>query len=87
MARDFLTDLARLGAQSRIQQLNSELDEIFKRFPDLRGGRTTRVRATSDSSGEAAAPRRRRKRTAAQRKAASLRMKKYWADRRKAAAK
>jgi hypothetical protein len=85
VARDILTDLARLGAQARIQQLNSELNEIFRRFPDLRGGRAARPRAANGTSEAPAAPRRRKKRTAAQRKAASLRMKKYWADRRKAA--
>ena len=87
MARDIISDLARLGAQARIQQLNSELSEIFRRFPDLRGGRSARAQVASDTAAGEAAPRRRRKRTAAQKKAASLRMKKYWADRRKAAAK
>lgn len=73
--------LARLGAQARITELHRELAEIYRRFPDLRPSpaATKRTRVT---------PKRRRRArrgfSAAQRRAASLRMKKYWEQRRKA---
>ena len=85
-------DWARIGAVTRLEQLKTEIDAILAAFPDLRsstqantGGATTR--ATASSSVSAATPVRRRRRpkmTPAQRKAVGERMRKYWAERRKA---
>jgi len=73
-----LHSLARLGAAVRIKELEAEIASIRKAFP------------TSGSKREIPVPRkkavRRRKRShmsAAARKAVSIRMKKYWAARRK----
>jgi hypothetical protein len=80
-----LRRLARLGAVARLEQLRQEEAAIRGEFPELFGGRR--------GNGKVAAPegpRRRRRRpamTAAQRKEVSERMRKYWADRRKASSK
>jgi hypothetical protein len=74
--RDELQRLARLGARARLEELQREETAIRQAFPDLFRGR----------GGRPAAARGRRRRTnmsAAARKAVSVRMKKYWADRRK----
>jgi hypothetical protein len=83
LSRDQLQRLARLGAQSRLAELRKEEAAIRAAFPDLfRGAGAKRAR------GAAAAPkkrtRKRRKMSAAEKRAVSERMKKYWADRRKA---
>lgn len=75
-----LRRLARLGAVARLEQLRSEEAAIRAEFPELFGGRRREA---------AAAPTRRRRKTkmnAAARKAVSERMRKYWAERRKAKA-
>jgi hypothetical protein len=78
MDRAELVRLARLGAEARLVALERERSEILRTFPELRNGTATR----------AAAPRRRAGRMSpAARKAVSIRMKKYWAARRKADAK
>ena len=81
MAKFDLRQYARDGARVRAEELKAELAKIYRVFPDLRGG-TGRGR-------KAAAPARRTRRrkamTAAQKKAVSVRMKKYWASRRKQA--
>lgn len=79
MAKFDVNRYALLGAEARVAELNAELAEIYRAFPGLRarGGR---------SAAGAAAPATRRRRkpmTAAQKKAVSIRMKKYWASRRK----
>ena len=82
MARFDLREYAREGARTRAAELQAELTEIYRVFPDLRGRRI----ATSGRAGSASAqPRKRRRKpmTAAQRKEVSARMKKYWAARRK----
>jgi hypothetical protein len=93
LAKFDLKEYARLGAEARVAQLNEELAEIYRTFPDLRargaraigGRRPGRPTAANDSAEPATLRRRRRKpMSAAQRKAVSLRMKKYWAGRRKA---
>lgn len=97
MANLDLKSLARLGAEARLQQLDGERAAIFAAFPDLRqrqrGRRRTmgpgrgsevgngRVSARDESGG---AGTKRRSMSAAARKAVSIRMKKYWAERRKA---
>jgi hypothetical protein len=74
-----LKQMARWGAEVRVRQLRLELAAIYKIFPDLRNKPYT-------DDGQQAGPtgrRRRRKMGTAERRAVSLRMKKYWAARRK----
>jgi hypothetical protein len=77
--RDQLRRLARLGAQARLEELRREEAAIRAAFPDLFGGRR---RSAEPRAGR----RRRRSMSAANRKAVSERMRKYWAERRKAKA-
>ena len=92
LSRDQLQRLARLGALSRIEELRKEEAAIRAAFPDLteggargrRGRRPGRPAATAKDTGVPAKRGRRRKMNAAERRAVSERMKKYWADRRKA---
>ena len=80
-----LRRLARLGAVARLEQLREEEAAIRAEFPELFGGRRGSGR---DAENEAPARgRRRRSMSAAQRKEVSERMRKYWAERRKASAK
>ena len=85
-----LRRLARLGAMTRLEQLRAEEAAIRAEFPELFGGRG---RATADKAAAAtgrgsrtAGRRGRPKMSAANRKAVSERMRKYWAERRKAKA-
>ena len=79
-----LRRLARLGAIARLEQLKQEEADIRAEFPELFGrGRRTVV-------ADVAKPGRRRgrkKMSPAARKAVSERMRKYWAERRKAKGK
>jgi uncharacterized protein (UPF0335 family) len=80
--QDQLRRLARLGAVARLEQLREEEAAIRAEFPELFGGRR--------GSGDGKNPGRKRRRkamSAAQRKEVSERMRKYWAERRKASAK
>ena len=79
-----LRRLARLGAIARLEQLKQEEAAIRAEFPELfgRGRRGAAAEAPSVSGG-----RRRKKMSAAARKAVSARMRKYWAERRKARGK
>ncbi len=80
LSPDRLRQFARAGAEAAIQELRAQISAIEQAFPDLArpGARRT--------SNNIAPVRRRRRRgmSAAQRKSVSLRMKKYWAARRKA---
>lgn len=81
-----LRRLARLGAISRLEQLQQEEAAIRAEFPELfgRGRRgASRDRTVADAGG-GGRRRGRRKMSAAARKAVSVRMRKYWAERRKA---
>ena len=70
-----MKSLAREGAKARLWQLETETNQLLQAFPDLRDG--DRTRATSpDGTG------RRRQMTAAERRSVSVRMKRYWAERR-----
>ena len=84
LSTEQLRRLARLGAVARLEQLREEEAAIRSEFPELFG----RGRRVSQTVGPAAAPATRRRRrkpmTAAQKKAVSERMRKYWAERRKA---
>jgi hypothetical protein len=75
-----LRRLAQLGAQARLDELRQEEAAIRAEFPELfRRGR----KAASNGRGRGGGA---RKMTAANRKAVSERMRKYWAERRKAKA-
>lgn len=69
--------LARVGAQARLQELERERALILRTFPGLKAGLAASIPAQRKGA------RRRRRMSAAQRKAVSLRMRKYWASRRK----
>jgi len=79
---------ARTGALARVAELKAEIAEIESAFPDLAGaGRPGRLRVAVNTADVAAPVTKRRTRkpmTAAQKKAVGIRMKKYWAARRKA---
>jgi hypothetical protein len=77
-----LRRLARLGAIARLEQLRQEEAAIRGEFPELFG----RGRQAQPRDGQMTLGRRRRRRamSAAARRAVSLRMRRYWAERRKA---
>ena len=81
-----LRRLARLGAMSRLEQIRAEETAIRAEFPELFGRGANRGSAATEASAPAAKRRRRRRpaMSAAQRKEVSDRMRKYWAERRKA---
>jgi len=81
LAKFDVNKYARLGAEARAAELSAELAEIYRAFPGLRRG--GRAEAATDA-GESGARRHRKPMTAAQKKAVSIRMRKYWANRRKA---
>jgi hypothetical protein len=76
-------ELARAGAATVLRQLRAEIVAIERTFPELMLPQKRRAlkRTISD------ARKRGRQMSQAARRAASLRMKKYWAERRKARAK
>jgi hypothetical protein len=81
-----LKRLARLGALARLQQLEDERRAILRAFPGLTAPGTQKAPIADGQSAQEAAgapkkARTRRKMTAAERKAASERMKRYWAAR------
>jgi hypothetical protein len=83
LAADRLRELARTGAEVTLKRLRAEIIAIERTFPELR--LPQRRRAVRRSLQEAA--RRTRTMSAAARKAVSARMKRYWAERRKAQAR
>ncbi len=91
LKQEVLRNLAKLGAQARLEQIEMERRAILATFPELGGGGRRPGRpARSEQATEAPAKRRRRRRrtmNAAQRKEVSERMRKYWAERRKAKGK
>lgn len=90
LSKDVLNRLARLGAQARLDELEAERRAILKAFPGIAGGR--KVVAGAEAPAPAAAakparkPRKKRNVSAAARKAASDRMKQYWAAKKQAQA-
>lgn len=78
-----IRNLARAGAEATLRQLRAEVVAIERAFPELALPR--RRRALRRSVGRASA--RTRQMSAAARKTISDRMKKYWAERRKARAR
>ena len=81
--RQELFRLARLGAEARLRALEIERTQILRSFPGLKAGAT----AASTGAAGAGPARRRRQMSAAERRSVSVRMKKYWAERRRANAK
>jgi hypothetical protein len=82
MDRQELYRLARIGAETRLRTLEIERAQILRSFPGLKP-----AESTLGAMGDVAAPspvRRRREMSAAERKSVSARMKRYWAERRKA---
>lgn len=78
-----LRELARVGAEVTIKRLRAEIIAIERTFPEL--GLPARRRAVRRAVKRAST--RARTMSAAARKAASQRMRRYWAERRKAQAK
>lgn len=78
-----IRELARAGAEAALKQLRAEIIAIERTFPELALPR--RRRALRQSIKRAGT--RTRHTSAAARKAVSERMKRYWAERRKAQAK
>jgi hypothetical protein len=89
-----ILDWARRGAEARWAELQAEVRSLVQAFPHLashstnRKGRVAKKRPASAAvSNPDASPKKKRRRpalTAAQKAAVSARMKRYWAERRKA---
>ena len=78
-----IRELARAGAEVTLKRLRAEIIAIERTFPEL--GLPKRRRAARKAVKQAA--KRTRRMSAAARKAISQRMKRYWAERRKAQSK
>ena len=83
LSAERLRELARAGAETMLKQLRAEIIAIERTFPELALSQTRRAVRQAFTS----ARQRVRTMNTAQRKAVSERMKKYWAERRKAKAK
>ena len=83
LTADRLRQLARTGAEVTLKRLRAEMIAIERAFPELRlrQGRRAVRRSINDATAST------RTMSAAARKAVSARMKRYWAERRKAQAK
>ena len=82
-----MQDLARAGAEARLEALRAEQAALLEVFPDLRGSSSGGTRATQARASQGAAPgrssgKRRGGMSPAQRKAVGERMRAYWAARR-----
>lgn len=76
-----LKKLAEVGASVRVDELKAELESLYKHFPNLRSAKNNAPAAEKRST------KKRSTMSAAQKKAVSVRMKKYWAGRKAAEAK
>ena len=83
LSADRIRELAREGAAKALSQLKAEIIAIERTFPEL--ALPQRRRQVREAASQARSQG--YEMSAAARKAVSLRMKKYWAERRKAAAK
>ena len=83
LSAERLRELARAGAEQAVKQLRAEIIAIERTFPELKLPQARRALRKSVTE----ATRRTRRMSAAARKAVSARMKRYWAERRKARAK
>ena len=81
LSAERLKELARAGAEDALRRMRAEITAIERTFPELSQGRRALRQSVKDAT------RRTRRMSAAARKAVSTRMKKYWAERRKAQAK
>jgi len=83
LSTERLRELARHGAATVLNQLRAEIIAIERTFPELALPQSRRRvrRAVAQASAKT------RQMSAAARKAVSIRMKRYWAERRKAKAK
>jgi len=72
-----MKSLAMEGAQARLRQLETETNDLLRAFPDLRNGDHKQTTSQNRPS------RGRKQMTATERRSVSVRMKKYWAERRK----
>jgi hypothetical protein len=83
LSTDRIRQLAQIGAESLLKQLRAEIIAVERTFPELALPRRRRALRQSIQKVQ----KRTRHMSAAARKAVSARMKKYWAERRKAKAK
>ena len=83
LTADRIRQLARTGADVTLKHLRAEIIAIERAFPELRLPQRRRAARQSIK----AATTRTRTMSAAARKAVSARMRRYWAERRKAQAK
>ena len=90
LSREQLRQLATKGAMARLEELRSEEAAIRQAFPELgrKSPAAPAAKASPDGVGKASAtPARSQNRmSSAARRAVSERMKRYWAERRKAKA-
>lgn len=81
-----IQELARVGAAARLKEIAGEMEAIRRAFPDIqKTGKTPLLRVKAPKAG-GRVPKKARKRSpwsAAARRAVSLRMKKYWAAKRR----
>lgn len=87
MDQQELRRLAKIGAGARLAELDRERAALLRVFPGLRAASASSQRSSASDGAAPAGPAVRRKRrgmSAAARKVVSLRMKRYWAKRRKA---
>jgi len=83
LSADRLREWARAGAEATLKELRAEMIAIERTFPELALPQTRRAVRRSIKMVE----KRARTMSAAARETISARMKKYWAERRKARAK
>jgi len=81
-----LRELAKLGAEQELQQMNARTEQILALFPDLttaaaNGQRRTKLKAMARATGRV---RESRSWTKEQRAAVSRRMRRYWRERKAA---
>jgi hypothetical protein len=82
--RATLYDLAKRGAEHRVDELKAELTLLLKQFPHLRRATAHRLGSLAEAvEAPIRGKQRRQKWSAEARKAVSERMRKYWAKRRK----
>lgn len=84
LSMERLRELARAGAEVTLHRLRAEIAAIERTFPELASPTRRQVAA---QAATATVKRRTRRMSAAARKAVSQRMRRYWAERRKAQAK
>ena len=83
LSAEKLKELARAGAEHTLKQLRAEIIAIERTFPEL----ALSARRKAFRSAVNDATKRTSRMSAAARKAVSLRMRRYWAERRRAKAK